>query len=79
MYKITRIKEISIEFSTIVEELINRYIDEELQEDEFLIDVKYFKTNHTASNLNYLSSIFTLYTLYIVLHFLKSVLYKPWF
>lgn len=30
MYKITRIKEISIEFSTIVEELINRYIDEEL-------------------------------------------------
>lgn len=53
MYKITRIKEISIEFSTIVEELINRYIDEELQEDEFLIDVKYFKVNHTASNLNF--------------------------
>lgn len=53
MYKITRIKEISIEFSTIVEELINKYIDEELQEDEFLIDVKYFKINYTASNLNF--------------------------
>lgn len=53
MYKITRIKEISPTFATGFVELLNQYINEELQEDEFLIGIKYFTVTTNTSNSNF--------------------------
>lgn len=53
MYKITRIKEISRVLTQDLVERINYYIDEEIQEDECLIDIKYFNITQCASNLNF--------------------------
>lgn len=54
MYKITRIKEINITFNhSNIDELVNDYINEELQENEILIDIKFFKKHYLASNLSF--------------------------
>jgi hypothetical protein len=53
MYKITRIKEISTTFATGFVELLNQYINEELQKDEFLIGIKYFTITTNTSTLDF--------------------------
>jgi hypothetical protein len=46
MYKITRVEEI---YKTTLRNLpltINKYINEELKEDEIIVDIEYFKNNN---------------------------------
>lgn len=49
MYKITRVEVISKEKGYSLERCINIYIDEEIQEDEFLLHIEYFKDNEPYS------------------------------
>ena len=49
MYKITRVEEVSRNTLTPLSFNINKYINEELQEDEFLLNVEYFKDNELSS------------------------------
>lgn len=53
MYKITRVIEVSTTFSTGFVEWLNQCINEELQEDEFLIDIKYFTITTNTSTVNF--------------------------
>ena len=45
MYKITRVVEVSRNTFNPINFNINKYINEELQEDEFLLNIEYFKDN----------------------------------
>lgn len=57
MYKIVRVVEISRKSIENLSFHINKYINEELQEDEFLLHIEYFKDNEpysTYSTLAYL-------------------------
>lgn len=49
MYKITRVEAIPREKGYSLERCINIYIDEEIQEDEFLLHIEYFKDNEPYS------------------------------
>lgn len=53
MYKITRVIEVSTTFSTGFIEVLNQCINKELQEDEFLIDIKYFTITMNTSTVNF--------------------------
>ena len=43
MYKITRVEELTTQPVENMAQQITEYIDEELQEDEFLVHIEYFK------------------------------------
>ena len=49
MYKITRVEEVSRNTLKPLSFNINKYINEELQEDEFLLHIEYFKDNEPYS------------------------------
>ena len=49
MYKITRVVELSRNTFNPINFNINKYINEELQEDEFLLNIEYFKDNEIYS------------------------------
>ena len=49
MYKITRVEEVSRNTLNPINFNINKYINEELQEDEFLLRIEYFKDNEIYS------------------------------
>lgn len=49
MYKITRVEEISRKSIENLSFHINKYINEEIQEDEFLLNIEYFKDNEPYS------------------------------
>ena len=49
MYKITRVEELSRNTFNPINFNINKYINEELQEDEFLLNIEYFKDNELSS------------------------------
>ncbi len=49
MYKITRVEEVSRNTLNPINFNINKYINEELQEDEFLLNIEYFKDNELSS------------------------------
>ena len=49
MYKITRVEEVSRRTKESLAQHINKYINEELQEDEFLLNIEYFKDNEVYS------------------------------
>ena len=49
MYKITRVEEISRKSIENLSFHINKYINEEIQEDEFLLNIEYFKDNELSS------------------------------
>jgi hypothetical protein len=49
MYKITRVEEVSRNTLNPLSFNINKYINEELQEDEFLLHIEYFKDNEIYS------------------------------
>lgn len=49
MYKITRVVEVSRNTFNPINFNINKYINEELQEDEFLLNIEYFKDNELSS------------------------------
>ena len=49
MYKITRVVELSRNTFNPINFNINKYINEELQEDEFLLRIEYFKDNEIYS------------------------------
>ena len=49
MYKITRVVEVSRNTFNPINFNINKYINEELQEDEFLLNIEYFKDNEPYS------------------------------
>jgi hypothetical protein len=49
MYKITRVVELSRNTFNPINFNINKYINEELQEDEFLLNIEYFKDNEPYS------------------------------
>lgn len=49
MYKITRVEEISRKSIENLSFHINKYINAELQEDEFLLHIEYFKDNEPYS------------------------------
>ena len=49
MYKITRVEEVSRNTLNPLSFNINKYINEELQEDEFLLNIEYFKDNEVYS------------------------------
>ena len=49
MYKITRVEEVSRNTLKPLSFNINKYINEELQEDEFLLHIEYFKDNEIYS------------------------------
>ncbi len=49
MYKIVRVVELSRNTFNPINFNINKYINEELQEDEFLIHIEYFKNNEEYS------------------------------
>ncbi|MDU3832330.1 hypothetical protein [Gemella haemolysans] len=49
MYKITRVEEISRKSIENLNFHINKYINAELQEDEFLLHIEYFKDNEIYS------------------------------
>ena len=49
MYKITRVEEVSRNTLNPINFNINKYINEELQEDEFLLNIEYFKDNEVYS------------------------------
>ncbi len=49
MYKIVRVEEVSRNTLNPLSFNINKYINEELQEDEFLVHVEYFKNNEDHS------------------------------
>ncbi|WP_314160309.1 hypothetical protein [uncultured Gemella sp.] len=49
MYKITRVEEVSRNTFNPINFNINKYINEELQEDEFLLNIEYFKDNELSS------------------------------
>ena len=48
MYKIVRVEEINATLRSLPL-TINKYINEELQEDEFLLHIEYFKDNEIYS------------------------------
>lgn len=45
MYKITRVEEINASLRSLPL-TINKYINEELKEDEILVEIEYFKNNN---------------------------------
>lgn len=49
MYKIVRVEEVSRNTLNPINFNINKYINEELQEDEFLLNIEYFKDNELSS------------------------------
>ena len=49
MYKIVRVVEISRTTLGSIVSHINQYINEEIQEDEFLLNIEYFKDNELSS------------------------------
>ncbi|MEZ7737190.1 hypothetical protein O3822_06335 [Gemella sanguinis] len=49
MYKITRVEVVTTGKGYSLNECINIYINEELQEDEFLLHIEYFKDNEEYS------------------------------
>lgn len=49
MYKITRVVELSRNTFNPINFNINKYINEEIQEDEFLLNIEYFKDNEPYS------------------------------
>ena len=49
MYKITRVVEVSRNTFYPINFNINKYINEEVQEDEFLLNIEYFKDNELSS------------------------------
>ena len=49
MYKITRVEDVSRNTLNPLSFNINKYINEELQEDEFLLHIEYFKDNEIYS------------------------------
>ena len=49
MYKIVRVEEVSRNTLKPLSFNINKYINEELQEDEFLLHIEYFKDNELSS------------------------------
>ena len=49
MYKITRVVEVARNTFNPINFNINKYINEELQEDEFLLNIEYFKDNELSS------------------------------
>lgn len=49
MYKLTRVEVVTKEKGYSLNKCINIYINEELQEDEFLIHIEYFKNNEDYS------------------------------
>lgn len=49
MYKIVRVVEISRTTLGSIVSHINQYINEEIQEDEFLLNIEYFKDNEPYS------------------------------
>jgi|GEM_PF-790507 hypothetical protein len=49
MYKITRVEVVTTEKGYSLNKCINIYINEELQEDEFLLNIEYFKDNEPYS------------------------------
>lgn len=49
MYKITRVEVLAKEKGYRLDQCINIYIDEELQEDEILLHIEYFKDNEPYS------------------------------
>ena len=49
MYKIVRVVEISRTTLGSIVSHINQYINEEIQEDEFLLHIEYFKDNEIYS------------------------------
>lgn len=49
MYKIVRVEEVSRNTLNPLSFNINKYINEELQEDEFLLNIEYFKDNEVYS------------------------------
>ena len=49
MYKITRVEVVSRNTLNLLSFNINKYINEELQEDEFLLHIEYFKDNELSS------------------------------
>lgn len=49
MYKIVRVVEISRKTLENLSSHINKHINEELQEDEFLLNIEYFKDNEPYS------------------------------
>ena len=49
MYKIVRVEEVSRNTLNPLSFNINKYINEELQEGEFLVHVEYFKNNEDHS------------------------------
>ena len=49
MYKITGVEEVSRNTLNPINFNINKYINEELQEDEFLLNIEYFKDNELSS------------------------------
>ena len=49
MYKIVRVVEVSRNTFNPINFNINKYINEELQEDEFLLHIEYFKDNEIYS------------------------------
>ena len=46
MYKITRVEEVSRNTFNPINFNINKYINEELKEDEIIVDIEYFKNNN---------------------------------
>ena len=53
MYKITRVEEVSRNTLGDLSFHINKYINAELQEYEFVIDIKYFNRTESVSNLKF--------------------------
>ena len=49
MYKIVRVEEVSRNTLKPLSFNINKYINEEIQEDEFLLHIEYFKDNEPYS------------------------------
>lgn len=49
MYKITRVEVLAKEKGYSLDKCINIYINEEIQEDEFLLNIEYFKDNEPYS------------------------------
>ena len=49
MYKITRVEVLAKEKGYSLDKCINIYINEEIQEDEFLLHIEYFKDNEPYS------------------------------
>ena len=49
MYKITRVEELTTRPVENMAQHITDYIDAELQEDEFLLNIEYFKDNELSS------------------------------